>query len=30
MLLPLSKDGDQVDVILGYLADGVGVLGMVL
>lgn len=30
MLLPLSSDGEQVDVILGYLSDGVGVLGLVM
>lgn len=30
VLLPLSNDGEQVGVILGYLAEGVGVLGMVL
>lgn len=30
MLLPLSNDGDNVDVILGYLSDGVGVLGLVM
>ncbi len=30
MLLPLSSDGAQVDVILGYLNDGVGVLGLVM
>lgn len=30
MLLPLSNDGERVDVILGYLSDGVGVLGLVI
>jgi len=30
MLLPLSSDGERVDVILGYLSDGVGIRGLVL
>ena len=30
MLLPLSNDGQRVDVILGYLSEGVGVLGLVM
>lgn len=30
MLLPLSSDGEKVDVILGYLSEGVGVLGLVI
>lgn len=30
MLLPLSNDGERVDVILGYLSDGVGVLGLAI
>lgn len=30
MLLPLSKDGERVDMILGYLAEDIGVLGLVI
>jgi len=30
MLLPLSTDGEKVDQILGYLSDGVGMLGLVM
>jgi hypothetical protein len=30
MLLPLSSDGETVDLILGYLSEGTGVLGLVI